>query len=150
MTGLALPFEEQGARWRTLLIVPIGCVTGIVIEAFMPGPVHWLGWAIAVVLVALVFAWQIAAARAHVSVYCDERILRQGTEVIEIGTIAEVLPAAVGHEEPDWWSARALGELPTVPRRRNGIGLRLRDGSTVQAWARDDESLRSILADLVG
>ena len=150
MTGPALPFEEWGASWRTLLVVPVGCVAGILIEVFLPGPVHWLGWAIAAVVVSLVLAWQIAAARAHVSVYCDAQVLRQGAETISVGSIAEVLPAAQGHEAPDWWAARALGELPAVPRRRNGIGLRLRDGSTVQAWARDDEALRSVLRAVVG
>ncbi|MBD8505927.1 hypothetical protein HT102_05455 [Hoyosella sp. G463] len=149
MTSPALPFEEQGARWRTLLVVPVGCLVGIFVEAFLPGPVHWLAWGIAAVLVALVLAWQIAAARAHVSVYCDEWVLRQGTETIGIDTIAEVLPPASGYEEPDWWAARALGELPTVPRRRAGIGLRLSDGSTVQAWARDDDALRRVLDELV-
>jgi hypothetical protein len=36
-----------------------------------------------------------------------------------------------------------------VPRRRTAIGLRLRDGSVVRAWARDGDGLRTELEQLV-
>jgi hypothetical protein len=50
---------------------------------------------------------------------------------------------------PSWRSARALGELAGVPRGRTGIGLKLAEGRTVQAWARKDEKLRVALTDLL-
>jgi hypothetical protein len=48
-----------------------------------------------------------------------------------------------------WQSARALGELTGVPRGRTGIGLKLRGGSTVQAWARNGAELRAALTTLI-
>jgi hypothetical protein len=54
-------------------------------------------------------------------------------------------PGSNGGASEDWQSARALGEMHGVPRRRKGIGLKLRDGRLVQAWARDHEDLRAKL-----
>ena len=42
-----------------------------------------------------------------------------------------------------------MGRLKTVPRRRYGMGLQLADGSTVQAWARNDYALRAALEPLL-
>ena len=65
------------------------------------------------------------------------------------------LPAAPQTETTDarevekWQSARALGELTGVPRGRTGIGLKLKGGRTVQAWARRHDALRTALTELV-
>jgi hypothetical protein len=65
------------------------------------------------------------------------------------------LPAAPQSETTDarqvekWQSARALGELTGVPRGRTGIGLKLKGGRTVQAWARRHQGLRAALTELV-
>jgi len=48
-----------------------------------------------------------------------------------------------------WQSARALGELFGVPRRRTGIGLKLTGGRTAQAWALRHRHLRAALTPLV-
>lgn len=91
-----------------------------------------------------VTALQVLGARRHTSVELTATRLRQGAEVIELATVTEVLePDPDGRAE--WQMVRALGETPTVPRRRTGIGVRLDDGRTVQAWARDDEALRAAL-----
>ncbi|MCW4354959.1 hypothetical protein ONR57_16770 [Hoyosella sp. YIM 151337] len=140
-------FIEPGAQWRALLFVPIFCLAGIVAEIWMGGPVHWLGWAIAATLLTSVVAWQVYAARAHLRVELTIGHLRQGAETLALDDVEDVLPSA--DDDPklaaQWQSARALGELHGVPRRRTGIGLRLRSGTVVQAWARDHATLRAAL-----
>jgi hypothetical protein len=135
---------EPGARWRPLVWGPALCLAGGVLEAVRGLPVHVLGWVGAAVLLTAVTSLQVLGARRHSTVELTTNHLRQGAEVLELASVAEVLAA-----DPDgrasWQMARALGETPTVPRRRTGIGLRLRDGRTVQAWARDDEALRAAL-----
>ena len=46
-------------------------------------------------------------------------------------------------------SARALGELTGVPKGRTGIGLKLTNDRTAQAWARKHQQLRAQLIHLV-
>ena len=80
--------------------------------------------------------------------------LRQGTEILPISEILEVYPEAentVKSGEPleKWQEARTLGEINGVPKGRTGIGLKLINDRTAQAWARDDEALRSALVSLV-
>ncbi|MCL2535745.1 MAG: hypothetical protein FWE39_16430, partial [Nocardiaceae bacterium] len=116
------------------------------------GPVvHWFALTLfSVILAGIVYA-QVAAARRHVSVSLTGATLRQGAEEVPVADIAAVLPPADPYaDEPQRWeSARSLGELSGVPRRRKGIGLRLRNGSLVQAWARDDDGLRAALTEAV-
>jgi hypothetical protein len=56
---------------------------------------------------------------------------------------------ASGKDLARWQSSRALGELVGVPRRRVGIGLKLTNDRTVQAWARRHRRLRAALTPLV-
>ena len=60
-----------------------------------------------------------------------------------------VYPEAEGTEAPKWQYARALGELTGVPRGRKGIGLKLTNARTAQAWARKHQQLRAALTNLV-
>ena len=75
--------------------------------------------------------------------------LRQGTERLRVDDIVRIYPEPKGPDVPKWQSARALGELTGVPRRRTGIGLKLTNDRTVQAWARKHEALRAALTHLV-
>jgi len=144
-------FDEPGGRWRTVAYGPVFCVVALVIELLTGPVVHWFALTLfSVILAGIVYA-QVAAARRHVSVSLTGAILRQGAEEVPVADIVAVLPPAdLYADEPQRWeSARSLGELSGVPRRRKGIGLRLRNGSLVQAWARDDDGLRAALTEAV-
>ncbi|MDH6680376.1 hypothetical protein M2284_004605 [Rhodococcus sp. LBL1] len=144
-------FDEPGARWRTVAYGPVFCVVALVIELLTGPVVHWFALTLFAVILAGIVYVQVAAARRHVSVSLTDTTLRQGAEELPVAEIEDVLPAADPYaDEPEpWESARSLGELSGVPRRRKAIGLRLRDGSLVQAWARDDDGLRDALTEAV-
>ncbi|KZM70833.1 hypothetical protein [Nocardia terpenica] len=141
-------FAEPGVRWRTVAYGPLLCLVVLVLElVFRRGPVHWFGLLFCALLLAGFVALQVVAGRRHVSVELTADALREGVETLPLRTIAEVFPEhdEDAWEDEPWRSARALGELSGVPRRRTGIGLRLRDGGMVQAWARDHGRLRAEL-----
>ncbi|WP_305092509.1 hypothetical protein [Prescottella sp. R16] len=140
-------FQESGGRWRTVAYGPVICGVALVIELFTGPVVHWFALPLFAVILAGIVAVQVTAARRHVSVSLTGETLRQGAEDLPVADIAAVLPEPdLYADEPQRWeSARSLGELSGVPRRRTGIGLRLRDGSLVQAWARDADGLRGAL-----
>ncbi|MBF6211386.1 hypothetical protein IU433_07510 [Nocardia puris] len=146
MTGEVL-FAEPGARWRAVAYGPIICLVVLLIEIRTGGQVHWFALLFCAVLIAAFVALQVVAGRRHVSVELTPSALRQGAETLPLSSIAAVLPDRdeQSWNDEDWESARALGELTGVPRRRTGIGLRLRDGGLVQAWARDHRGLRTAL-----
>jgi hypothetical protein len=142
-------FEEPGASWWWLLVGPgsagtmmfIQVSSGLGFQPLVPG--------IFFVLVTGFLAIQLKAARIHTSVELTPRYLRQGAETLLIREILKVYPPASGPEVPKWQSARALGELTGVPRRRTGIGLKLSDDRSAQAWARKHQQLRTALTALV-
>lgn len=140
-------FHEEGGRWRAVAYGPAFCVIALVIELVTGPVVHWFALTLFAAILAGIVAVQVAAARRHVSVSLTASVLRQGAEEVPLDEIDEVLPEADPYaDEPQpWESARSLGELSGVPRRRTAVGLRLRDGSLAQAWARDDEGLRDAL-----
>ncbi|MVU83638.1 hypothetical protein GPX89_41170 [Nocardia sp. ET3-3] len=143
----AVLFSEPGARWRTIAYGPALCAIILAIELIRGGAVHWFGLAFCAVLLAG-FVWlQVVAGKRHISVELTPESLREGTEVTRLNDIAEVLPEddQESWDYEDWQSARALGELTGVPRRRKGIGLKLKDGRLVQAWAHDHVTLRAEL-----
>lgn len=144
-------FYEPGARWRAVSYGPVFCVIALVIELFTGPVVHWFALTLFALILAGIVYVQVAAARRHVSVLLTETALRQGAEEVPLDEIEEVLPEADPYaDEPQRWeSARSLGELSGVPRRRRPIGLLLRDGSFAQAWARDDDGLRESLTEAV-
>lgn len=146
-------FEEPGARWRALAWGPAFCLMVLVFEIYTGPVVHWFALAMFAVLLMGFTYLQIIAAKRHVSVELTPTRLRQGTESLDIVEIDAVLPPADysdGDYEPKRWeTARVLGELSGVPRRRNAIGLRLVGGALVQAWAKDDDALRDALETVV-
>ncbi|TQM30257.1 hypothetical protein [Nocardia bhagyanarayanae] len=145
--GDAVLFAEPGARWRAVIYGPLLCLLVLVLEMVTSSPVHLFALIFCAVLIAAFVALQVVAGRRHVSVELTESSLRQGAETLPLTGIARVLPERDEHSwnDEEWESARALGELSGVPRRRKGIGLRLRDGGLVQAWARDHRGLRTAL-----
>jgi hypothetical protein len=147
-------FYERGASWYWVLAGPLSAASLILIEMWSRAGVGLLVPAIFLVMVSAFVALQVKAARIHVSVELTEDALRQGTETILIREIVKVYPEAEnleasGKELAKWQSARALGELVGVPRGRMGIGLKLTEGRTAQAWARRHRQLRAALTPLV-
>ncbi|WP_421845876.1 DUF3093 domain-containing protein [Mycobacterium sp.] len=147
-------FSEPGASWLWVLAGPLAAVTLILVQKSSGAEVQLLTPLIFLVLVSTFVAIQVKAARIHTSVELTEEILRQGTETVPIVEIVKVFPeaensVASGKPLEKWQSARTLGELVGVPRRRVGIGLRLTEGRTAQAWARRHRDLRAALTPLV-
>ncbi|QZA17023.1 DUF3093 family protein [Mycobacterium malmoense] len=147
-------FYEPGASWWWVLLGPASAAAMILIEIWSGAPVSLLVPLVFLVLVSAFVALQVKAARIHVSVELTEDALREGTETILVREIVKVYPEAENHEASGkelarWQSARALGELVGVPRGRIGIGLRLTEGRTAQAWARRHRHLRAALTPLV-
>jgi hypothetical protein len=150
--SVALPevlFYEQGASWMWVLAGPASAIAMALIQMSAGYGIQWLVPGIFLVLVTGFLAIQVKAARIHTSVELTPEHLRQGTERIRTDDIVRVYPEPKGPEEPKWQSARALGELTGVPRGRTGIGLKLTNDRTAQAWARRHQQLRIVLTQLV-
>jgi hypothetical protein len=142
-------FHEQGASWWWLSAGP---AAGIAMELIQLSAGYGIQLLVPGIFFALVtgFLWiQVKAARIHTSVELTTDHLRQGTEKLPLDDIVRIYPEPKGEEAPKWMSARALGELTGVPRGRTGIGLRLINDRTAQAWARKHRTLRSELTNLM-
>jgi hypothetical protein len=146
-------FYEAGASWYWVLAGPAAAAAMMMIEVSSGYGMRLLLPATFLVLVSAFVALQVKAARIHTSVELTEQTLRQGTETIRVAEIVKVYPdpahSSSAQEVERWQSARALGELVGVPRKRVGIGLRLTHGRTAQAWARRHRHLRAALTPLV-
>ncbi|MCA0159045.1 DUF3093 family protein [Tsukamurella sp. M9C] len=159
MTAPASPlYAERGLSRVWLLIVPLATVAMILTQWLLAGRTsEWWIWLL-LGLATQGFVWlQVTAGRTHVSMAITPEELRCGEETIPVADIARILPGkspdhprkAKPEDFPAWSSARAMGRLSTVPRRRYGMGIQLADGSTVQAWARNDYALRAALEPLL-
>lgn len=142
-------FREDGASWLWVLAGPAVGVAMALIQVWAGHGLQPLVPTVFFVLVTGFLAVQIKAARIHVSVELTPDALRQGAETIRLSEIVRIFPEASGSEAPKWQSARALGELTGVPRRRTGIGLKLTNDRTAQAWAKRHTELRAALSQLV-
>lgn len=142
-------FYEQGASWLWALAGPAAAISMALIQVSAGYGIQWLVPGVFLVLVTGFLAIQIKAARIHTSVELTPNHLRQGVETLKIDDIVRIYPPAAGTETPKWQSARALGELTGVPRGRTGIGLRLTNDRSAQAWARKHQHLRAALTQLV-
>jgi hypothetical protein len=142
-------FYEQGASWYWLLAGPASGIAMALIQLSSGYGIQLLVPGIFFALVTGFLAIQVKAARIHTSVELTPEHLRQGTELLSVDDIVRIYPEPKGPDEPKWQSARALGELTGVPRRRTGIGLKLTNDRAVQAWARKHEALRSALTHVV-
>ena len=141
-------FYEAGASWWWVALGPASAGAMILIEVWSGAQLSFLVPLIFLVMVSVFVGLQVKAARIHVSVELTEDALRQGTETLLVREIVKVYPEP-DNREAKWQSARALGELVGVPRHRTGIGLRLTQGRTAQAWARRHRDLREALTPLV-
>lgn len=142
-------FSEQGASWLWLLAGPAAGISMALIQLSAGYGIQWVVPGAFFVLVSGFLAIQVKAARIHTSVELTANALRQGAETIRTSEIVLVYPEAEGAEAPKWQYARALGELTGVPRGRKGIGLKLTNARTAQAWARKHQQLRAALTNLV-
>ena len=142
-------FYEQGASWLWVLAGPGAWVAMALIQMSAGYGIQWVVPILFFVLVSSFLAIQVKAARIHTSVELTTERLRQGTEITLTDEIVRIYPEASGSETPKWQYARALGELTGVPRGRTGIGVRLTNDRTAQAWARKHHQLRAALTNLV-
>src|SRR3984893_15331356 len=147
-------FYEPGASWWWVALGPASAGAMVLIEIWWGARGALIVPAIFWVLVSAFVGLQVKAARIHVSVELTGDALRQGTETILVREIVRVYPEpehheASGKELARWQSARALGELMGVPRGRIGIGLKLTNDRSAQAWARRHRQLRAALTPLV-
>lgn len=152
MSGASSPevlFYEQGASWLWVLAGPLAGFAMAMIQLSAGYGIQWVVPGIFFVLVTVFLAIQVKAARIHTSVELTVDQLRQGTEITRTDEIVRIYPEATGAETPKWQYARALGELTGVPRGRTGIGLRLTNDRTAQAWARKHHQLRAALTNLL-
>jgi hypothetical protein len=142
-------FYEPGASWWWVAAGPVAGIAMMLIQMSAGLGFQWLVPTVFFVLVTS-FVWvQVKAARIHTSVELTPTVLRQGAERTPIDDIVRVYPAPEGNEEHQWMSARALGELTGVPKGRTGIGVRLSNDRTAQAWARKHRQLRAQLVHLM-
>ena len=142
-------FYEQGASWLWVLAGLLAGFAMAMIQLSAGYGIQWVVPGIFFVLVTVFLAIQVKAARIHTSVELTVDELRQGTEITRTDEIVRIYPEATGAETPKWQYARALGELTGVPRGRTGIGLRLTNDRSAQAWARKHHQLRAALTNLV-
>jgi hypothetical protein len=139
--GPVLYAEPGSTRWP-LLWGPAFAALGAGLEA-LTGPVHTVQWLVVGIGLFGVFALWVNVRRKVYRVELTPESLRQGRETLPVKDIAQVtdVGAAAG--------AKVLGGGWTVPRKTFEVPVRLDDGSTVLAWARDDEALKAALARLV-
>lgn len=135
-------YTEAGSSLWPVLWGPAFALIGAVVEA-MSGPVHVVAWVVVgFVLAGLAMIW-VQARRRVCAVRLTTSALTQGRESIDVGSLAEVedVGASVG--------ARVLGGGWSVPRKFTEVPVKLGDGSTVLAWARDGDALRAALSRLL-
>lgn len=142
-------FYEPGASWWWVAAGPVSGVAMLLIQMSAGLGFQWLVPTVFFLLVSSFVAVQVKAARIHTSVELTTTTLREGAERIHIDDIVRIYPEPEGNEELTWMSARALGELTGVPKGRTGIGVKLSNDRTAQAWARKHRQLRSQLVHLI-
>ncbi len=143
MTDGPVLYAEPGSTRWPLLWGPAFAGIGAGVEA-LSGPVHTVAWLIVGIGLFGIFALWTNVRRKVYRVELTPAELRQGRETLPVKDIQQVtdVGAAPG--------AKILGGGWSVPRKTYEVPLRLDDGSTVLAWARDDESLKAALVRLVG
>lgn len=135
-------YAEPGSSYWPVLWGPAFAGIGAGVEA-LSGPVHTVQW---LLIGTALFGGAVLWVNARRKVYRVEltpKTLTQGRESLDIEKIEQVtdVGAAAG--------AKPLGGGWATPRKTDEVPLRLADGSTVLAWARDGDALRDALARLV-
>jgi hypothetical protein len=134
-------YAEPGSSYWPVLWGPVFVVAGAGVEA-LSGPVHAVAWTLVGIALAGLAAIWVQARRRVCVVRLTTVVLVQGREAIEVGKLDAV--DDVGAQA----GARVLGGGWTVPRKFDEVPVRLTDGITVLAWARDGEGLRTALSRL--
>lgn len=142
-------FSEPGGTWWWLLVGPAAGLAMVFIQLSAGAGIQIGVPLVFLVLVSGFLAIQIKAARIHTCVELTATTLRQGTELVSVADIVKIYPEPEGRTVENWQSYRAFGELSGVPRGRTGIGMKLTDGRSGQAWARRHRTLRTALNALV-
>lgn len=135
-------YAEPGSSLWPVLWGPGFALAGALVE-LASGPVHVIAWVVVgIVLAGLAFIW-VQARRRVCAVRLTTSALTQGRESLGVDDLAAVddVGASVG--------ARVLGGSWSVPRKFTEVPVKLTDGSTVLAWARDGEALREALSRLL-
>ena len=138
---MTVRYAEPGSSFWPVLWAPGFALLGTGVEA-LSGSVHILGWALAALLLAGVWALWVAARRRLRSVCLTDDVLRLGEEEFPVSDIA-----AVEDDEPD--VARVLGGGWVTPKGTRAVPLRLHDGNVVVAWARRPDALAAALRALL-
>ena len=133
-------FYEPGASWWWVATGPASGIAMLLIQMSAGLGFQWLVPTVFFVLVSTF---------VHTSVELTPTTLREGAERVPIDDIVRIYPEPEGNEEHKWMSARALGELTGVPKGRTGIGVKMTNDRTAQAWARKHRQLRSQLVHLI-
>jgi hypothetical protein len=132
-------YQEPGSTWWPVLWGPVFGAIGWLVEG-LTGPVHATAW----LLVGLGFGGAAAiwvnGRRRLCSVHLTQTTLRQGREELSVTRIA-----AVDDQVGVSMGARVLGGGWSVPRKLDGVPLKLDDGTEVLGWARDAAALRAAL-----
>ena len=138
---MTVRYAEPGSSFWPVLWAPGFALLGLGVEA-LSGSVHFLGWVLAALLLAGVWALWVAARRRLRSVSLTDEVLRLGEEELPVADIE-----AVEEDEPE--VAKVLGGGWTTPKGTGAVPLRLRDGKIVLAWARRPDELRAALRALL-
>lgn len=138
---MSVRYAEPGSSYWPVLWAPGFALVGAGVEA-LTGQLHAVGWALAAMVLAAVWALWVAARRRLCSVELTDDELRLGRERLPLSSIAETLDG-----EPPL-GAKVLGGGWTPPKGTTCVPLRLDDGSVVVAWARYDDRLRAALHEL--
>ena len=142
-------YAEDGWSWAWILEAPLFCAGAALFELLTGAPVHWLMLTVCAIASALCHGVMIAATRVHGRIRLTPTAYYQGTEELELARVEAVLPPADGQDQASWQTARTLGELREVPRKRGAVGLRLDSGAEVRAWGRHPDALRAALVGAV-
>lgn len=135
-------YAEPGSSMWPVLWGPGFALVGALVE-LASGPVHVLAWVVVgIVLAGLALIW-VQARRRVCAVRLTTSALTQGRESLDVGKLDAVddVGASVG--------SRVLGGSWSVPRKFTEVPVKLTDGSTVLAWARDGDALREALSRLL-
>ncbi len=142
--GEPLLYSEPGSTWWPLAWGPGLALVGVVLDLTSGGSVQTLLWFPVAVLFTLVSAVWVSTRRKTRSMSLTTTTLRQGREDLPVTEIVDVGEAGPAMGAP------VLGGGWLVPNGTDGVPLRLRDGRSVLAWARDSEAFTVALRRLLG
>ena len=141
--GAPVLYAEAGSSWWPLGWGPLLAAVGLLVELASGGAVELWVWLPLAVLSVLVSAVWVSARRRLREVRLTPATLRQGREELAVELIAGVGDVGTSMGAP------VLGGSWLVPNGTDGVPLRLTDGRSVLAWARDADALAAALRPLV-